>query len=228
MTKLQTIFNGAKMDWRKNKEITNFIKHVKKRCKECGVKLKLVNNYHVGEEGEALKCAGYFDSENKELVVSTIDKLDTTGNRWVTLLIHEYNHMEQWVAGTKFWKNCDVGQYDSVMIIDMWLNHIIELNPRQLTKYINAVMLMEKECEENSVKTIKDFNLPFDVGIYTQRANAYLMQYQFIKKHRLWSIPGKAPASIESTFSFMSKKFDMEYKKPLGKKLERVYLKSFY
>jgi hypothetical protein len=212
------------MDWRKDKNIQAFVKHVRQRCKETKVKIKLVDDIFVGW-GE-IKCAGYFDSVGLELAAATKDLYDP--NRWITLLAHEYNHLEQWAENSPIWTGTTLGDYDAYSMWDMWLNHYVELNEEQLTKYTNLCMEVELDCEKRTVETIKQWNLPFDIEEYTQRSNAYALQYQFVKKHRKWNIPGKAPSSLKEVYSLLSTKFDMDYYSPLPPEIEQAYMKCFY
>lgn len=200
--------------------IQKFIKHVRKRCKETGVELKLVDDISVGC-GE-VKCGGYFDSDNLVLACATIDLQDPI--RWVTLLAHEYCHLEQWAENSEIWNSTTIGDYDALTIWDMWLNHYVELNEEQLTKYTNIAMNLELDCEKRTVEVLREFSLPFDIGVYTQRSNAYAIMYQFCKKYRKWNIPGRSPSGMVEVYSILSKEFDMDYYN-LPKDYEEMCLK---
>lgn len=211
------------MDWRKDKAIKAFVMHVKKRCKETGIKLNLVDDFFVDAGG--IKTAGYFDSES--LVLATKDATDPL--RWISLLAHEYNHLEQWAEKCKEWTDCNIEfDNDALILYDLWLVGLVELNEDQLTRYTNIAINVELDCEKRTVETIKKFNLPFNPEEYTQRSNAYALQYQFIKKHRRWNIPGKAPSSIKEVYSLLSKEFDMDYYGSIDPEIEKAYMKCFY
>ena len=211
-------------DWRVNKQITDYILHVEQRCRDTGVELRLVDNTFVGE-GE-IKCAGYFDSENLILAAATVDIQEPS--RWVTLLAHEANHLEQWAEDCEIWKATAIGDYDAYVIWDMWLNNVIELNDSQLYDYTKRCLNVEKDCEIRTVETIKNWNLPFDIDEYTQRSNAYILQYQFCRKFRKWNIPGKAPSSLVEVYSKLSTKFDMDYYDYLPPDIEQLFMPSFF
>lgn len=208
------------MDWRKDKNIKAFVSHVKKRCKETGVKLTLVDSHWIEENN----CAGYFDCDNLDLKVATRDLQEPI--RWVTLLAHEYCHLEQWSEEVPLWGKTVKG-HDIYTLFMMWLDGVVELSEEQLTEYTNCAMEVELDCEKRTTEVIKKFNLPFDVEEYVQRSNAYALQYQFIKKHRRWNIPGQAPSSLKEVYSLMSTKFDMDYYS-LPQDIERAYMKCFF
>ena len=48
-----------------------------------------------------VRCSGWFDEENKELVVA-INRPD-----WIEILAHEYSHLTQWVEQIKVWKQAE-------------------------------------------------------------------------------------------------------------------------
>ena len=80
-----------------NNKKQRFISYVKRRCKENGIKCDIRNVKYV-RAGEGIKCSGYFDDENRILVVS---KYHTD---FFHTLIHEYCHMLQWKERCDIWK----------------------------------------------------------------------------------------------------------------------------
>lgn len=208
--------------------IQRFVDHVIQVCKESEVELKIVDSVSV-DASAAIPCGGYFDCDNHVLACATQDPNQDPNQppRWVTLLAHEFGHLEQWKEDCDVWKSCYYKTFDCTTIIDMWLNHAVELNEEQLTHCINAVVDLELDCEKRAVEIIKKFNLPFDIGEYVQRANAYALHYQFVKKHRKWSIPGRGPSSLKEVYSTLSTEFDMDYHSPMSQDREKIFYASY-
>ena len=65
-----------------------FIAYVKQECKRLGIKCMLRPTKSI-KLGTTSRCSGYFDSENKELVVAMKQK----GS--LSILVHEYCHLTQ-------------------------------------------------------------------------------------------------------------------------------------
>ncbi len=93
-----------------NKKAKEFIKYVKDECKKYGIKCDLRRTKYVRLPGK-LKCSGYFDDQDMELVCSM--------NRPASLeiLAHEFGHFTQWIDQTDLWKKADI----SIPKVDMWL-----------------------------------------------------------------------------------------------------------
>jgi len=74
----------------------DFIKYVKSRCKEHGVKCFLSNTKSVKLQ-EGVRCSGYFD-ETVPVLASSMNRED-----WKEILAHEYCHLTQWVEQIPLW-----------------------------------------------------------------------------------------------------------------------------
>ena len=93
-----------------NKKAKEFIKYVKDECKKYGIKCDLRRTKYVRLPGK-LKCSGYFDDQDMELVCS-MNRPDS-----LEILAHEFGHVTQWIDQIDLWKKADV----SIPKVDMWL-----------------------------------------------------------------------------------------------------------
>lgn len=191
-----------------NKNELAFIQHVKKVCKIYGIKCSLRKSKYV-KMSDNMKCSGWFDEENKELVVA-INRPD-----WIEILAHEYSHLTQWVEQIPIWKEAE----KSLGKVWEWLDG---KNCRNIDKHISVARDMELDNEKRSVKVIKDFKLNVDLDQYIKKANAYVQFYNWIKITRRWSLPTNSPYKNERLKSAMSTKFNMKYT-TLTPKIERIF-----
>lgn len=193
-----------------NKQWWIFDKIVKD-CEKSGVKFKAVNKKRVNVAGT--KCSGYFSTDPNELAVAMLDK-----DGGFKTLIHEYCHMQQWKENCKAWTSCEIKDtdLDTETIIDLWLNHIIELSKEQLSKYIEVSRGVELDCEMRALKYIRKYELEKEVNPeeYAKAANAYLFFWSTLKKTRKW-YDKKRPWEIPEILKEMPSKLlkNKEYEK---------------
>ena len=192
-----------------------FLNHVIKDCKENNIKFKFSKKSHV-KLSEGSYCSGYFCEEDRELVVTT----KPSQEEWLRLIVHEWNHMQQWKEQCPEWKADDVNE-----IFD-WYCGDVELHPKTAWKYSMTALNLELDCEKRSVETIILFDLPLDIQEYTRRANAYVMFYHAAYKNRSWSRKFREPYNIPEIVNAMSPEFDMDYTR-LPAKFEKLYMNCF-
>lgn len=192
------------------KNNTRFIKYVKEQCDLHGVKYDLPKNKYLDLSGE-IKCGGYFDETNKVLAVAMGHK-DS-----MSLFVHEYSHMNQWLDGIEVWNKCsDECSHDAM---DRWLKgEYIE----NINHHIDNCKYLELDNEKRAVKLIKKFDLEIDVDNYVRKANAYVQFYNYLKLSRKWSVPKNSPYMNERIQSSCPKTFSMDYSK-ISKKLEKIF-----
>ena len=162
-----------------------FIKHVKNKCKEHNVKLILKNTKKI-KIWEKTYVGGYFNdisTTKGELVCAA------KHSEYLNLLVHEFSHMEQWIEKTPLWENTDTGA------VDEWLNG---KNIKFIKNKIDKIKYMELDCEKRAVKNIKKHNLSVNIETYIQKANSYILFYNYLKETRQWSKPGNAPYSLKN------------------------------
>ena len=192
-----------------NPEQKSFLDFVEKECLSHGVTLVMSENATVTVNGG--ECAGFFQELPKPVLSIAIGK---PAQQWIEILAHEYSHLRQYVEKSPVWLNQRVHNIECSDLIDLWLNHQIELNPEQLTDYIQRIIQVEKDCEERTVAMIKSLNLPIDPIDYTRKSNAYLFFYHGVKKHRKWSKPDRGPYSRPEVVRMMPSDFNQNYENP--------------
>ncbi len=84
------------------KNVTDFIEHVKGHCRRVGIKYEIRPVRYLVLSGN-IRCGGYFDDDNKKLVVA--------GNHkdWLGILVHEYAHLTQWEENCEAWRKGGTG-----------------------------------------------------------------------------------------------------------------------
>jgi hypothetical protein len=185
-----------------------FIKHVKEECKLYGIKCKLRPVKYV-MFSKTMKCSGWFDSGNLELVVAT--------NRpdYLSTLVHEYGHLTQWADQCDVW--VDAG--DSMNYVDKWLTGKRVVG---IKKKLDLSRDLELDNEKRSVKIIKKWNLPIDIDLYTKKANSYVYFYNWIYITRRWSNPTNSPYTNKNLIAAMPKTFNVDHTQ-LPERLRKVF-----
>lgn len=158
-----------------------FLKHVKEKCKEHNVKLVLKNTIKI-KLSDNIYVGGYFWEGNKENELACA----MNSPEYMDLFVHEYSHMEQWIEKTPLWKNIDANA------IDEWLEG---KEIKFIKNKIDKIKYMELDCEKRAVKNIKKHKLPINIERYIQKANSYILFYNYMKETRRWIKPGNSPDS---------------------------------
>ena len=185
----------------RNKNVAYFLKNLEKRCDEKNVKLDLLDRFSVKHDG--VYTGGSFGADSKEKMVLTCC---TKRPDWLQLLVHESCHMDQYLYDEKIWY--DKGNsYDQ---LDAWLH---SKRVRNIDKHINNVQDLEADCERRSVKKIQNFSLPIDIKEYTQRANAYIYFFSYLKHSRRWPNADKAAYCNVAIWNNMPTEFQKSYRK---------------
>lgn len=118
-----------------------------------------------------------------------------TDSEFISLLAHEYCHMQQFIEKSPLWITLD--EFEK---FEKWLGHESIDHNELITAWTKIVML-EADCEKRVVNLIADLDLPLDVNTYSRRANSYLFFYQWVLKNRKWY--KTAPYEIESIVNMM-------------------------
>lgn len=176
---------------------------------------------------EGTQVGGYF-SDSEPAVLS----LALGSPMWMETLIHEFCHLTQWADGAECWTagTLNDGAADASTLIDYWYDGLVELSKQQLDDYFRALIWVELDCEQRSVKMIRKHKLPFDTKLYIQRASSYVLCYHEYRRRRTWNVPGKAPYLIPEIVEAMPTDFDsVDYydKKTITPKLKKLYDKCF-
>ncbi len=187
-----------------------FIEFVKAECKKHNIKCILSKGSFASASDE-IKCAGYFSSEDNELVAA-MGRTDS-----LSILVHEYGHMTQWIDGFHLWDKCM--KDDSHNKLNMWLSgdYIDDIN-----YHIDNCRDLELDNEKRAVKLIKEFGLNINIDDYIRKSNAYIQFYNYMKISRKWSIPFNSPYRNKRIIDNCPPKFNMDYTR-ISKKLENIF-----
>lgn len=178
------------------KSYDEFLKMVKSRCKELGVKLDLRRGKSIRVGG--FRCGGCFEENPPTLIVAMGHKESKA------LFAHEYCHLTQWAEQIPIWSIA----IESINFIDEWLSG--EDVP-DIEKHIAISRTLELDNEIRTTKIIEEYDLGIDRDLYVKKSNAYVLFYNWILKSRRWSKPGNSPYVNERIISIMSSEFDMNY-----------------
>lgn len=188
-----------------------FIDFVKAECKRHDVSCELRPTKFV-KLGN-IKCSGWFDSDNKRLVVS-MNRPDA-----LSILVHEYAHLTQW-------QDCLNGKFplwdkstNSLNLVDEWLGG---KSVRNIRYHLAVNRDLELENEKRSVAIIRKFGLSIDIPSYIRRANAYAHFYNWLYHTRRWSKPSNSPYTNTMVIEAMSPRFNMRYDK-MSKKVYNAF-----
>jgi hypothetical protein len=192
-----------------------FLKFVKSECKKYGVKLLLKHRERI-KVGEKMWGSGYFDESGPTLAVAC-GRPD-----WLSILVHEYCHLTQWVDQIKEWKKANT--YDSCWYMEKWLVGESVKNPYF---HINNMRDIELDNEKRAVKLIKQHELDSIINLekYIQGANAYVGYYNYMKTTRKWISSENSPYENKKLLKSMPTSFRMNHKK-LSKKMFGLFVKS--
>jgi hypothetical protein len=182
-----------------------FVRHVGDECRRFGIQLQLLKKKHIMCDG--FSTSGFFREEEGKIAVA----IGKPEEDWVATLAHEFSHFNQFKTRAKVWRNLTIGSSDAGTLVELWIQKIIELNEKQIRKYISAVRDLELDCEKRTVRLIRKFKLSTDTKTYTMEANAYIMFYNAVMKLRKWCKPGKPPYNNSKILAKMSDRFDMNY-----------------
>lgn len=188
-----------------------FIKYVKEECKTHGVKLRLKKRKYLVLSGN-VRVSGYFDDENKELVVAI------NNPEWLGVLVHEFAHLTQWVENCEPWRRLG----DSLTKLHDWLEG---QQVKGIKKALAKARDLELDNEKRAVKIIKEWGLPINTRLYTQKANAYISFYNWMYYTRRWCTVKNSPYRNPNIYGEMPTIFRMNYE-VLSEKYKKVFEKA--
>lgn len=184
--------------------VGRFLEAEKAHCDEHGVVIQISPTKPLLH---GVPCSGFFIDRP----VPTLAAIETD----LGIFVHESCHKDQWIEQAPVWMVRICEYYDPNDIIDMWLGRAVELTPLRLTEAMDAVMMLEADCERRSVDKIIRYDLPIDIPRYIQEANAYILFHQFMKESRRFSYPVPA-AGVPEIWMAMPDHFmdDADYRNP--------------
>ena len=99
--------------------------------------------------------------------------------------------------------------------IDNELRNLKWEDINKIDEEIKSGIAVEVGCEKRTVEKIKKYDLEFVASsdVYTQKSNAYVLSYLWMRQKRKWYKIGFEPYNIESVYTKMPKTFDIDYTK---------------
>ena len=187
-------------------KIEYFISDLEKRCLENNITLFTPNTLGVQYPGENIQTNGYFDPDRRVLACATGKEL----NKWLLILLHEASHMDQFLENDPL--------FDSLLGLEetfKWIEGSDDVDINKIDEEIKSGIAVEVDCEKRTVEKIKKYDLEFVANseVYTQKSNAYVLSYLWMRQKRKWYKIGFEPYNIESVYTKMPKTFDIDYTK---------------
>lgn len=204
----------------------DFISNTVTKANENGIRVRMLNVRKVpytDDPDNVGYCNGYFCDDSKELTVSC----DQEFKKWFKVFVHESSHMDQYLEDDPCWcaTICGVEAYD---IMELWLQHRIELSDEQLDEVIYPCMYIELDCERRALQKIISLDLPLDPQQYAQGANAYVYFYWLMKYTRVWYNVNEEPYNIESVVSNMPTDLYCHDYKSIPEDIKRIMVSGLY
>jgi len=193
-----------------------FIGYAITECAKNKIKVILVPKKYVYTEGT--KCAGYFDEDDRILVVAT----RKPQKDWLPILVHEFCHSQQWVEKEPLY--IKITKNKKLDLMWDWLEGK-DMPMSVVRKSIRAYQKMELDCEKRSVRHIKNFQLSIDMDEYIQLANIYVLFYSILLKTRKWY--NKPPYRVKNLMKEVPKNFLKSYIK-VPSKFEDMVMKNCF
>jgi hypothetical protein len=192
-----------------------FLKHVRQTCKKHGVSFKIGRGKLIRMRPYGFMVAGYFDEDEKVLVCSK----GTSQESFLSILVHEFAHLLQWIENEKTYCLCGHVKYGNVQnAICMWISNELTIKDSLVRSYTKKMIACELNAERRAVKLIKQFNLPINLDEYSSSASAGLFTHLMTAKTKQWDFKigikqkmasgtslrrsfKTLPKSVETTFS---------------------------
>lgn len=185
---------------------------------EAGVYLDATDADHIE------KCGGWFadGDEDGEPILA----IATGNNTWAETFMHEFSHFCQWQDNAEVWTagRLPDGTNGSDLVA-LWYDGFIELTEEHLDLYFQPILDVELDCEKRTVQMIQDLDLPFDTGLYTRQANAYLLGHSELRRRRRWFTAGVAPYRVPAILDAVPSDFTTHTytTEPLPEHMQRLF-----
>ena len=198
-----------------------FLSLVHSDCAHHGVKILRSEKDHVFFAKDKTPCNGYFDDGEDGGPPTLAYSTGKPFAQWFPVLVHEYNHMRQWVEKDPTWDPAG----DAGGLVWAWLKGTKELTKAQARKQVMRSLAVELDCERRTYRMIKQLSLPLDPERYAKRGNAYVYFYHMILKHRRWYEIGQEPYTNRAIVKAMPRTFRGDYTK-ISPKFVKLYEKQ--
>lgn len=176
--------------------IQRFIRSIKYKAKKLKINLQLTNDKFLISSNNSI-LSGFFQTRynNNPGVLATATYKSI--NNWLSVLIHESCHMDQWSEKSDVWRKYIIEDTD---LYYKWINNK-RVNRNKIYKILDICRELELDCEQRAVIKIKKYKLPINVEEYIRKANCCLFFYSYLKIDRNGVLPNYDNARIYTKFS---------------------------
>ena len=177
-------------------------------------------NISDGGREAAIRTMGEFDtpSEISEVFVRANEVGRSIKLKDVAKVEEDFVDRE-YIEKTNIWKGAN-----QCGPMDDWL---LGKDVKNIEERIDQVKWLELDCEKRTVKNMIKYNLPVNISSYIQKANSYILFYNYIKETRLWCKMGNSPdeKSNKSLWSLCPDKFmPRSYYKTIPKNIYNKFI----
>ncbi len=203
-------------------EVDEFLEIAFQEMKRAKVKI-VITTFKYVKLSDSVKCNGYFcgeydDGYQAEFAISVGKPL----SKWLPVFIHEYCHFKQWMENSKCWRAFDKFENNEENLLFDWvLDREMVADVKMLKKVLKVTREVELDCERRVIKMIEKYNLPLNKTLYSKRAGAYIMFYNYMFKHRTWYKIGREPYNNKELMKLMPKNLNGNYSR-LNAKVEKI------
>ncbi len=197
-----------------NRKIDKFLDDLDYICQENAVQIIFTSKNYVKCDG--INCSGYFNENKRELVCA----LKTDNKTWLSTLVHESCHLDQWREQSAIWQLFDKSTANNEDIIDKWLLKKEQIDNTLLDEAFKITKEMEWDAEKRSIEKIKKYNLPIDIDEYTKKSVVYIMLYDFVQKYQTWYKSGCSPCRKKDIYNLVPSNYDLNLLPTITEEIE--------
>lgn len=202
-------------------ELCTFVRNY---CSENDITFVLKDADQVVTQHSKIEVNGFFE-EYPSKMLAVANNLDD--DLFYEILVHEFCHANQCVEGSKIWEKMSLSNKEKVFfkekygldiheagdVVDEWIKGVVELSEKEISDYVDRTVLVESDCESRSLVFAKENNLPMNLELYAQKANAYLFTYYYALNNKKWTKSGKSTYTIKEFYELMPTKIDFDFLK---------------
>lgn len=190
-----------------------FANYVREQVAKENVELVLEDKGYIF--ADRVRVSGYYDE------VKLVCAVGKPVKEWLPILVHEYSHFQQVKKKCWAYQRSFINGEDLSDRFYFWIKGA-KYPYEEMKKWMLRLRNFEVDCERRAVKNIKKHNLPLDVDLYCQQANAYVYFYTYALLERKWWKRGHAPYANKNVYPHFPTTLDGRYSR-LPKKYIKLY-----
>jgi len=176
--------------------IQRFVRSLKRKAKKLKITLQLTNDKFVILSDD-IECQGFFSDKQNKIPGVLATATNKSINSWLSTLVHESCHMDQWSEKVSIWEVYMKEDID--LYYYKWINNK-RVNKNKVYRVLDICRELELDCEQRAVQKIIKYNLPIDVKEYIQKANCCLFFYSYLKLDKNGSLPNYDNVKVYTKF----------------------------